>query len=113
MFNQIIQQNTMILNMLSALLIKFHKAKFIKIALWNANSLVQHKAEIKTFLDHNARELLLVSETHFTERTYFKLPNYNAHFTSHPDNSAHAGSGILIKNSISHYELPKYRKIFL
>jgi hypothetical protein len=29
-------------------------AKFIKIALWNVNGLVQHKDEIKIFLDHRA-----------------------------------------------------------
>jgi exonuclease III len=81
-------------------------AKFIKIALWNANGLAQHKDEVKTFLDHNAIDILLVSETHFTDRSYFKIPHYNAYFTNHPDNTSHAGSGILIKN-ISHYELPK------
>jgi hypothetical protein len=54
-----------------------------------------------------------VSETHFTDRSYFKIPHYNAYFTNHPDNTARAGSGILIKNSISHYELPKFGQKFL
>jgi exonuclease III len=83
-------------------------AKFITIDLWNANGLAQHKDEVKTFLDNNAIDILLVSETHFTDRSYFKIPHYNAYFTNHPDNTARAGSGILIKNSISHYELPKF-----
>jgi exonuclease III len=99
--------------MLSAILPKSTMAKYIKIALWNANGLVQHKDEAKTFLDHNAIDILLVSETHFIDRSYFKLPHYNAYFTNHPDNTAHAGSGILIKNSISHYEFPKFGKNFL
>lgn len=88
-------------------------AKFLKIALWNANGLLQHKDEIKIFLDHNAIDILLVSETHFTDRNYFRIPHYNAYFTNHPDNTAHAGSGILIKQNISHYELPKFEKNFL
>jgi exonuclease III len=88
-------------------------AKFIKIALWNANGLAQHKDEDKTFLVHSAIDILLVSETHLTDRSYFKIPHYNAYFTNHPDNTAHAGSGILIKISISHYELPKLGKNFL
>jgi exonuclease III len=71
--------------------------KFLKIALWNVNGLQQHKDEIEIFLDHNAIDILLVSETHFTERSYFKLPHYNAYFTNHPDNTAHAGTGIFIK----------------
>jgi exonuclease III len=69
-------------------------AKFLKIALWNANGLLQHKDEIKTFLDHNVIDILLVSETHFTDRTFFRIPYYNAYFTNYPDNTAHAGSGI-------------------
>jgi exonuclease III len=73
-------------------------AKFIKIALWNANGLSQHKDEVKTFLDHSAIDILLVSETHFTDRSYFKIPHYNACFTNHQDNTAHVGSGIVIMN---------------
>jgi hypothetical protein len=88
-------------------------AKFIKIALWNAKCLAQHRDEVRTFLDHNAIDILLVSETHFTDRSYFKIPHYNAYFTNHPENTANAGSGILIKNTIRHYELPKFEKNFL
>jgi exonuclease III len=88
-------------------------AKFIKIAIWNANGLAQHKDEVKTFLDHSATDILLVSEIHFTDRSYFKKPHYTKYFTSHQDNTAHVGSGILIKNSISHYKLPKFGKNFL
>jgi exonuclease III len=86
--------------------------KFVKIALWNASGLLQHKDEIKIFLDHNAVDILLVCETHFTERSYFKIPHYNAYFTNHPDNTAHAGAGIIIKNTIQHYELPKFEENF-
>jgi exonuclease III len=74
--------------------------KFVKVALWNANGLLHHKDEIKIFLDHNAVDILLVSETHFTERSYFKIPHYNTYFTNHPDNTTHAGAGIIIKNTI-------------
>jgi hypothetical protein len=45
--------------------------------------------------------------------SYFKIPHYNIYFTNHPDNTTHTGSGILIKNTISHYELPKFGKNFL
>ncbi|PNF37846.1 hypothetical protein B7P43_G08372 [Cryptotermes secundus] len=78
--------------------------------LCNTNGLIKHKDEIETFLDHNAIDILLVSETHFTDRTLFRIPHYNAYFASHPDSTAHAGTGILIKNNISHYELPKFEK---
>jgi exonuclease III len=29
--------------------------------------------------------------------------------TNHPDNTAHGGTAILIKKTINHYELPKYK----
>jgi hypothetical protein len=113
MFNQLIQQNTMVLNMLSTLLTKLHNDQFKKIAVWNANGLLQHKYYIKIFLDHSAVDILLLSETHFTERSYFKIPHYNAYFTNHPDSTAHACAGIIIKNTIQHYELPKFEENFL
>jgi exonuclease III len=87
--------------------------KFVKIALWNANGLLEHKDGIKIFLDHNAVDILLVSETHFTERSYFKIPHNSAYFTNHPDDTAHAGAGIIIKNTIQHYELPTFEENFL
>ncbi|OAD57925.1 RNA-directed DNA polymerase from mobile element jockey, partial [Eufriesea mexicana] len=58
----------------------------------NANGLAQHKEELKIFLSTNLIDILLVSETHFTEKTYFKIPQYRLHHTNHPDNTAHAGT---------------------
>lgn len=72
-------------------------AKFIRIALWNANGLLQHKDEVQIFLEHNSIDILLVSETHFTDKSYFNIPQYKTYYTNHPDNTAHAGTGILIK----------------
>jgi len=46
---------------------------------------------------------MLISETHFTTRSYFKIPNYVTYDTQHPDGTAHGGTAILIKNSIKHY----------
>jgi exonuclease III len=43
-------------------------AKFLRIALWNANVLAQHKDEIQLFLQHNKIDILLISETHFTTK---------------------------------------------
>lgn len=51
---------------------------------------------------------MLVSETHFTDKSYFNIPHYTTYQTNHPDNTAHAGAAIIIKNSICHVEQPKY-----
>lgn len=59
-------------------------------------------------MQHNDIDILLISESHFTDRSYFKIPSYTTYFTNHPDNTAHAGTAIIIKNTIKHVELPKY-----
>jgi len=46
---------------------------------------------------------MLISETHFTTRSYFKSQNYVIYDTQHPDGTAHRGTAILIKNCIKHY----------
>lgn len=88
-------------------------AKFLRIGLWNANGMTQHKNEIIIFLQQNLLDILLISETHFTDKSYLKIPHYNLYHTNHPDNTAHAGTAILIKTTINHYELPKYEKYHL
>jgi hypothetical protein len=48
-------------------------AEFLRIALWNANGLAQHKYEIQLFLQQNKIDILLISGTHFTVKSYFKI----------------------------------------
>jgi hypothetical protein len=47
--------------------------------------------------------IMRISETHFTTRSYFKIPNYAIYDTLHPDGTAHGGTAILIKNGIKYY----------
>lgn len=88
-------------------------SKFLRIALWNSNGMCQRKDEIQIFLQENLIDVLLVSETHFTSKSYFKIPYYNLYYTLHPDGTAHAGTAILIKSSIEHHELAKYEEHYL
>jgi exonuclease III len=83
-------------------------AKFLRIAQWNANGLDQHKEEVQLFLQHNKIDILRVSETKFTTNTHFRIPQYNTYYTNHPDGTAHAGTAILVKQTIQHYELSQY-----
>lgn len=81
----------------------------IRIAVWNANGLSSHTQETEIFLKTNFIDVLLVSETHFTQRTYFKIKEYDLITANHPDNRAHAGSAILIKSKIKYEVLPEIR----
>jgi exonuclease III len=71
------------------------------LALWNTNGLTQHAEELRTFIsDHNI-DVMLISETHFTDKNYFKLPFYSVYHTNHPAGTARGGSVIIIKKTLS------------
>ena len=87
-------------------------AKFLRIASWNANDLAQHKDGIQLFLRQNKIDIPLTSETHFTTKSYFKIPYY-MYCTNHPDCTAHEGTAVIVTQTIRHYELSKYEENFL
>jgi len=77
----------------------------LRVVLWNANGLLNHKLELQAFLDMHKIDIALISETHFTSRTVFKIPHYTIYHTIHPDNTAHGGAAIILRSSLRHYEL--------
>jgi len=77
----------------------------LRVVLWNANGLSNHKLEFQTFLDMHKIDIALISETHFTSRTVFKIPHYSKYHTIHPDDTAHGGVAVIFRNSIRHQEL--------
>jgi hypothetical protein len=40
----------------------------LRLALWNANGLTQHAEELRTFISYHKIYVMLISETHFTEK---------------------------------------------
>ncbi len=81
----------------------------LKLCLWNANGLAQHKLELKIFLETNDIDIMMISETRFTIKNYFQINGYKIYDTKHPDGTAHGGSAILIKSRLKHYELHHYK----
>jgi hypothetical protein len=71
--------------------------------LWNANGLVQHAEEVKIYIQSQKVDVMLISETHFTTKSYIKIPTYSMYDTQHPDGTAHGGTAIIIKNGIKHH----------
>jgi len=82
----------------------------LKLAIWNANGLAQHKLEVQNFLIDFNIDIMLVSETHFTNSSYLKFKGYHLYNTNRPDGKAYGGTAIIIKKRIKHYELEKYRE---
>ncbi|KAL0271857.1 UNVERIFIED_CONTAM: hypothetical protein PYX00_008819 [Menopon gallinae] len=80
----------------------------LRIALWNANGLAQRKLEVETFLTSDNIDVLLISETHFTSTSFFRISRYSFYDTQHSDGAAHGGSAILIRSSLRHHPQASY-----
>ena len=81
----------------------------MRIAQWNANGLQQHKEVVKLFLKQNLIDILLVSESHFTNKNYFSIPGYDLCYTCHLDETAHGGTAIILKkSSLAYCVQPNY-----
>lgn len=46
-------------------------------------------------------DILLATETHRTDRTFVKIPGYNAIFANRPSNKAFGGSAVIIKSALN------------
>jgi hypothetical protein len=82
----------------------------LRITLWNANGLQNHKEELKLFLTQNKIDIMLISQTHFTSKSHFLIPGYNISLAKHPDDKAHGGTAIPIKSKIAYAEQLCYAK---
>jgi hypothetical protein len=80
----------------------------LRISIWNANGLSNKVRELEYFLKFQKIDIMLVSETRFTEKSYVKIVGYTIYTTNHPSGNAHGGTAILIKNTIKHFENHKY-----
>ena len=80
----------------------------LKIVIWNANGLSKHTEEFKQYIQIQQIDIMLISETHFTSRNYFKLPNYTTYDTQHPDGTAHGGTAIIVKTGLKHHLHGRY-----
>jgi hypothetical protein len=62
--------------------------RYLQIALWNANGLAQHDLQLQLFLSSRNIDIMLLSETHFTQNSYLRIPNYPLYHTTHPAGTA-------------------------
>lgn len=75
----------------------------LRIAIWNANGVSQRKLELTQFLYEKHIDVMLISETHLTNRNNFKTNGYLFYGTNHPDGKAYGGTGILVRSSMLHH----------
>lgn len=82
--------------------------KSLLILQFNANGIKNHVNELQAVLYNLRIDLALITETHFTKYSKICIPGYKLLKTNHPDNTAHGGVAILIKNSIQFQPLPHF-----
>jgi hypothetical protein len=51
---------------------------------------------------------MLISETHFTGKSYIRIPRYTVYHTNHPAGTAQGGTALILKSSIQHHPLNPY-----
>lgn len=85
----------------------------IKICHWNANGVSQHKLELTNFLHSKDIDIMLLSETHLTNKKHFHIDGFTFYRSDHPDGKAHGGTGILIRNRLKHTELSRISENYL
>jgi len=78
--------------------------KPLKIVTCNANKLDKHSQKIKTFIFSQNIDILLVSETHFTNKNYCCIFEYILYHTMQPDGKIHGRTALIIRSDIKYYE---------
>lgn len=81
----------------------------LQIGTWNANGLMLHRQDAELLIRNNKLDILLISESHFIKTSKFKMKGYCVYSTTHPDETAHGGTVIIVKDGIRHYEMEEYR----
>ncbi|KAL1139859.1 hypothetical protein AAG570_006836 [Ranatra chinensis] len=81
-------------------------SRSLLILLWNCNGLTPHRNELDVILHDRRIDVALLTETHFTNRSHFYIPDYVTYRTDHPDCTAHGGTAVLVRRQLSQYALP-------
>jgi len=87
--------------------------KPLLILLWNSNGLAQHRNELEILLHDRRIDVALITETHFTDNTYFHIKDYTLYKTNFPGKIARGGTAVLVRNAISHFPLPSTSSRYL
>lgn len=85
----------------------------LKIATWNINGLSPNISELEAIITLNKLDIVLISESHSTSNNTFSMRGFKIYHTPHPDGTSHAGSAIVIKNSIKHSLIESYSTDYL
>lgn len=81
--------------------IKFDK---IRIVAWNANGLTaERKLKLSNYIDFYQIDVVLLSETHFSDTSHFKKREFNVHWVNHPSDNARGGVAIMVRKEFQYF----------
>lgn len=80
------------------------------LTIWNVNGLCKSKPDVKQFVKITNSDILLISETHFSQRSYFSINGFDLIHTNHPKGRTRGGAVVLIKKGINYIELSEYQQ---
>lgn len=81
----------------------------MRIATWNINGLAPNVLELEEIIKINKLDVVLISESHATKNSSYRITGFNIYFTPHPgDGKAHAGTAIVIRSNLKHTVLENY-----
>lgn len=85
----------------------------LKMCFWNANGLSHHKNEVQNFLYTYQIDVMLISETHFSDKNCFRINDYYTYDAKHPSGRACGGAAILVHKDIRHFPLPEFTQDYI
>ena len=77
----------------------------LKILFWNCQGVLRKRLELIHFVHHHKIDILLLNETHLSDKTNFKIPNFHGYFSNRPSvagRRAAGGTAIFVHRNISH-----------
>lgn len=81
-----------------------------KLAVWNAKGQTNLRDKLTAFLTYHSIDIMLISESLYTDKIYLNISDYTIYDTQHPDGMV---SAIILKTRIKHHELLKYNAGYL
>jgi len=83
-----------------------NKISTLTILLRNANGISNNTNKLQIALKENSVDISLITESHLTFNSKFKIFGYDCLQANHPDDSPHAGAALLISSKIPHSPFP-------
>lgn len=75
--------------------------KDLRIAIWNANGVLNKRQELEIFLSTQHIDVCLISETHLTNQSYLKIKGYTVYHTTHPATKQEAVVQLSLRNTLT------------